>query len=106
VPKTTFAGRNPFKPAEIVPLPPPSSPTERRIYKRGTLSLKAKLVLEYINTHSGIKLSKLQELLQISCMHRYVSCLHEDQLIDVSEHPINTGRPFKRCWIKGELHGK
>jgi chromosome segregation and condensation protein ScpB len=89
-----------------IPLPPPTSPVQRRVYKRGTLSKKAEEILAYINSHSGIRLSKLQEILQVSCMHRYVSCLHEDQLIDVSEHPINTGRPIKRCWIKGELNGK
>jgi hypothetical protein len=105
-PETTFAGENPFGTARIIPMPVTRLLTEGRVYQRGKLSPNAVIVLDHINTHSGVKLKELQAALKIKCVHRYVSCLHEDQLIDVSVHPSKVGRAFKRCWIKGELNGK
>jgi len=98
-PVTTFAGATPFvRGPEMDKVPPPS---DQRVYKRGNVSPNAQKVLEYIKNHSGVKSSELKSVLGIKSIHRYVNCLHEDLLIDVSTHKNPIGRPYRRCWIRG-----
>lgn len=103
-PVTTFAGPSPF--VEVTQMDGPRLPSDQRIYKRGTVSPTALQVLDYIKQHSGVKMTELKSVLGVNSIHRYVNCLHEDLLIDVSTHKNTIGRPYRRCWIKGDSYAK